>query len=284
MLLIGVCLMFEKRSWHSDNQLHSNMELAATLVAAIVGVLALVRYYARSRVSYFFIGTGFLGAALLDGFHLVVTQQSMIALLPSEPARLIAWSWFFSRTFLAGWLVLSLVMWKLEDPLEPGKVHLFKGIELSETLTISLAITVVTIMAMGLILVPTPQCYFPNLPLGRPQELIPAMLFLIAGVGYYYKGLWRADPFESSILFSILIALVAQALVMTRSFALHDYNFDLAHLLKITSYIAVFVGLTRNMYFLYSNVIRSSEEILESQRQLEIEKRRAEESMQAKGT
>jgi signal transduction histidine kinase/CheY-like chemotaxis protein len=71
---------------------------------------------------------------------------------------------------------------------------------------------------------------------------------------------------------------------MTRSFALYDYNFDLAHLLKITSYAAVFVGLTRNMYFLYSNVIRNSEDLLESRRQLEIEKKRAEESMQAKGT
>lgn len=162
ILLIGVCLMLEKQNWHSDSQLHSNMELAAALIAAIVGVLALVRYYARSRVSYFFIGTGFLGAALLDGFHFVISQQSLIALLPSEPARLIAWSWFFSRTFLAGWLVLSLAMWKLEDPLSPGKVHLFKGMVLSEIFTISLALVLVTITGIGLIIVPPPNLTFPT--------------------------------------------------------------------------------------------------------------------------
>ena len=55
-------------SWHGSATLHTVMEAMATLLALVVGAMALVRYYSRKNNSFLFIGTGFLGTALLDGY------------------------------------------------------------------------------------------------------------------------------------------------------------------------------------------------------------------------
>ena len=43
--------------------LHTHMEAAATMLALAVGVMALVRFYAKKDNTFLYVGTGFLGAA-----------------------------------------------------------------------------------------------------------------------------------------------------------------------------------------------------------------------------
>ncbi|MCH8331052.1 MAG: hypothetical protein IH946_06690, partial [Bacteroidetes bacterium] len=50
------------------------MEGIATLLALVVGTMALVRFYSKKNNTFLFIGTGFLGTALLDGYHAIVTS------------------------------------------------------------------------------------------------------------------------------------------------------------------------------------------------------------------
>lgn len=73
----------------------------ATLLSFFVGVIALVRYYSQKTLSYLILGTGFLGASLLDGYHTVVTSSLCGGCTPSLFSALIPWTGVVSRLFLS---------------------------------------------------------------------------------------------------------------------------------------------------------------------------------------
>ena len=62
-------------TWQGSTELHTIMEVIAALLALIVGLAAIVQFYAKKNNTYLFVGTGFLGTALLDCYHAVVTSS-----------------------------------------------------------------------------------------------------------------------------------------------------------------------------------------------------------------
>ncbi|MGC2461192.1 MAG: MASE3 domain-containing protein, partial [Steroidobacteraceae bacterium] len=103
--------------WQGNSELHTLMEVVATLLALNVGVLALVRFYSQKDNTFLFIGSGFLGTGLLDGYHAVVTSSHFVIFFPSPSASLVPWSWLASRLFLSVTLCLSWLFWKREQRL-----------------------------------------------------------------------------------------------------------------------------------------------------------------------
>ena len=100
--------------WRSSGEFHTVMESVSTILALIVGAIALVRFYSRKNNTFLFIGTAFLGTALLDGYHAIVTSAYFAPMLPSGVAALIPWSWVASRLFLSVMLWLSTLAWLME--------------------------------------------------------------------------------------------------------------------------------------------------------------------------
>ena len=94
-LLIGYVLL-RGSSWQGSTELHTLMETVAALLAMVVGVLAMVRFYTKKNDTYLFIGAGFVGTALLDSYHAIVTSSYFASQFPSAPASLIPWSWIAS--------------------------------------------------------------------------------------------------------------------------------------------------------------------------------------------
>ena len=72
--------------WGSET--HTFLEAIATVLALVIGAMALV-YYSQKTASYLILGTGFLGAALLDGFHAVVTSSFCTECTPTSLSALI---------------------------------------------------------------------------------------------------------------------------------------------------------------------------------------------------
>ena len=95
-LTIGYTMM-RGSGWQGGAQLHTIMEVIATLLASVAGTMALVRFYSKKNNTFLFIGTGFLGTALLDGYHAVVTSAFFAPYLPSDLPSLIPWSWAHRR-------------------------------------------------------------------------------------------------------------------------------------------------------------------------------------------
>jgi PAS domain S-box-containing protein len=82
----------------------------------------------------------------------------------------------------------------------------------------------------------------------RPAEFVPAAFFLMAFIGFYWKGTWRRDQFEHWLLVSLLIAFLTHGAFMAFSPERFDAMFDAAHLLKIASYVAILTGLLFSVY------------------------------------
>lgn len=254
VVLIGIVALQTLTTYQGHKQVHTNMEVAATLLALIVGALALVRFYSKKDNTYLFVGGGFIGTALLDGFHAVVTSDLMDKIMPSPPESLIPWSWNASRTFLGLVLALSWWAWRREEMLgAAGRIR--EG----AVYTVVIVLTLVTFCFFTL--APLPRAYYPDLLFGRPEEFVAALFFAIAMIGYLNKARWRHDAFEYWLVLSLIVGFLGQAVAMSRSYALFDVMFDVAHLLKILTYACVAIGLLANVYQLFSQVERNTNEL-----------------------
>jgi len=246
LLLIAGYLVFRGYSWTGSGHLHTLLEAAATLLAFIVGAMALVRYYSRKSNTFLIIGTGFLGTGLLDGYHALVTSEWLSLRLPSGLSSLIPWSWMASRFFLAFALLLSGWVWRRQAKLgEAGRLH-----ERTVYLTTAAA-ALLSFLFFAFVPLPPAHYLASSSPFHRPQEFIPALLFLIALIGYLKKGRWKNDSFEHWMVLSLIVSLVSQAVFMPSSSRLFDLEFALAHLLKNASYACVLIGLMISMYSTY---------------------------------
>jgi PAS domain S-box-containing protein len=254
-LFLGFILL-RGSTWQGSTQLHTLMELIATSLALFVGVVALVRYYTKKNNPILFIGVAFLGTALLDGYHTIVTSTFFDQFWPSPPPSLIPWSWNASRFFLSILMFLSWWVWRREEKLgEQGKIG-EKNVYLATGL-----LTLGSFLFFAFY--PLPRAYYPEFLFGRPEEFVSAFFFLLALIGYLKKGLWRNSNFEHWVVLSLIVGFMGQAMFMSSSFHLFDMMFDMAHLLKKVSYTCVLVGLLISMYFLF----RRAEEVKQDKTQ-----------------
>jgi len=232
-------------SWRSSSQFHTLLETIATLLALMVGVVALVHYYSNPSNRFLFIGVGFLGTALLDGFHTIVTSTWMPTLTSSQASSLIPWSWVASRFFLAVMLYAGFLASQRE--LRMGQAGLIKES------TVYLGTAIFTLICFLFFThIPLPHAYWSELQyIHRPQEFLASIFFLLALIGYLRQGNWRSDIFEHWLVLALIVSLAGQTFFMSASNEVFDLQFDLAHFLKKISYICVLTGLLINMLFLY---------------------------------
>ncbi len=233
-------------SWTSGPGLHSTLEACSALLALWIGTLSLVRYYSGRITPYQVIGAGFLGTALLDGYHLLATSDWFAASMPSAPASIIGWSWLASRLFLG--LIACLAFWawrgeRLEG--EAGRVderRLYWAVSL---LIVSGFVVIAT--------VPVPPVEAAGV-FNRPLEMIPAALFLLAFAGYQRKQNQTITGFDFWFMASLLIGLGSHAMFMSLSERAFDAMFDAAHVLKLAGYGTALTGLMLSVYRTYRRV------------------------------
>jgi PAS domain S-box-containing protein len=226
---------------------HLTIEVGSVVLAAVLGALALARFYARRQRIFVFIGTGFLATGVLDAVHAFVSSDLLGGSGLAVSADVAAWTWLQARVFLSLFLSLS-AFGALDDD----------GREIHErrVYTVALVLTAAVLLVFGL--APTPRAVHPGWLLPRPGELLPALLFGAASVGYLRRGRWRTDAFEYWLVLGLAIAAVGHLAFMSRSVALYDPFFDAGHLLKLISYLAVGGGLLVSMH----DTFRREEEAL----------------------
>ncbi|MCH8013033.1 MAG: PAS domain S-box protein [Candidatus Marinimicrobia bacterium] len=254
VFLALVYFILRDSTWQGNKQFHTIMELLATVLAAFVGTVALVRFYSKKNNTFLFVGTGFVGTAFLDGYHTIVTSTFFDTYFPSHPPSLIPWSWNASRIFLSILLFLSWWAWRKEERFgEAGRIS-ERG-----TYVVVAGLTLASFLFFAF--VPLPRAYYPELFFGRPEEFVSASFFLLAFVGYLKKGFWRKDDFEYWMVLSLIVGFMGQAMFMSFSYQLFDTMFDTAHLLKKVSYIFVLTGLLISVYQMFKQADESEARI-----------------------
>ena len=251
-LLVGAVLVPGQSGW-SDPWLHTTLETAATVLALVVAALALVRYYSRRRAAYLFIGVGFLGAALLDGYHTVVSSPPMQAVIDQPIQDLAAWTWLASRLFLSLFLLAS--WWVAVEEEKKFRVRARRGLPTEGSVWTTAGVLTLVIFLFFL-LVPIGPAYRPDALLSRPAELLPGLLFLGAMAGYLHRGRWGADFFEHALVVALLLGALSHLGFMALAGGPHDMAADMARLLRVASYLAVGGGLLASVH----QAFRSEEE------------------------
>lgn len=220
------------------------LEIITTLLALMVGTLALLRFYSKKNNTFLLIGSGFIGNGLLDGYHLLLTSPFFNSYFPSVPSHLIPWSGIASRIFLSVLLLISWLAWKREVAIGPQGV-------VSEKLIFSAVASLTVISFLFITFVPLPRAYYPNSFFSSPEELFPALFFLLALIGYLQKGWWKDNSFEHWLVISLIIGFIGQAMFLSFSSQLFDLQFTIGHLLIMASYVCVLNGLILNNYHLF---------------------------------
>ncbi|HEU4683842.1 MAG TPA: PAS domain S-box protein [Nitrospira sp.] len=234
-------------SWHGDGYTHRMLETASSLVAAMVGAMALTRYYSRRERTFLFVGIAFVGTGLLDAYHAVMTSPDVMTRLPPMMAHVTPWSWMPSRLFLASMLLGNLAVcygvlrarprWNVSDRL----------------LYLAAAVAMVLTCAIFFV-VPLPRSVFPDWPIPRPLELPMTALFLVVLVGHLKEGSWQAYRYDHWLVLGMLTECLTHACLMARSTALHDTFFIAAHVTKPLGYLCVLAGLIIDMSELFQKL------------------------------
>ncbi len=227
--------------WKSTIELHTLMEVMATIFSLFVGGLALLKYYSRGGTDFLVFGAGFIGVSLLDGYHAMVSSIWFKAYLPSDLPSLIPWSWLASRFVISLLFLILYIIYKRES--EKKQIN---------KLTPKLVFSVVATITLGsfafFAFIPLPSGYFEANIILRPEEFIPASILAIALIGHLKLGYWRHNSFSHWMILCIIINLIAQLVIMPYSSSLFDAQFDLAHLFKKLSYISVLIGLAISVF------------------------------------
>ncbi len=245
LLLVGGSWILRDLPGLSSPTLHTLAESVATLLAFMVGALALVRFYSRKQATFLFIGTGFLGAGLLDLNHALITSDWLLYLRSdTNPEDLFAWSWTAERVFLSLFLFVSLLAWRQE-------VREGEGEAVHEGSVYATALVLTLINLFFFEWVPLTGAHWPDFIVSRPAEFLPAAFFGLAFFGYLAKGGWRRDAFEHWLLIFLIISFMTHAGFMSMSQERFDAMFDAAHLLKVTSYLAILTGLLFSVYLTF---------------------------------
>lgn len=259
-LFLTILYFFMRGSpWHGSAQLHTLMETIATMLAFGIGIGGLTRFYAKPDEKLFlFIGAGFLGTGFLDAYHTFVTSEHFHIFFPSPPESLIPWSWIASRLFLSVFMFFAYFDWykQYKYSHSPKRIYI-------------IAIISTLVFFLFFSLVPLPKAYYDEYFFHRPEEFLPALFFAIALYGFYTKGGWKKGDIEYWIVLSLIVNFITQTVFMSFSSQLFDYEFDMAHLLKKVSYIAVLTGIYINMTRSFRNESRAVEQITQAKKELD---------------
>ncbi len=254
LVLIGDAIVLSSSSWTTESNLHTLIEVTAASLAFFLGALALIRYYTKGRTVLFFIGTGFLGTGLLDGYHALVTSTWLQAVpLPGADARM-DWTWFAARVFLGAFLLIG---W-LEGARSRRGI---RGRALSERVVYLAAFVIPFVIMAAFTRLQLPIYVRDELFMPRPLEWVPGLLFVVTLVAYLVQGRWRRQVVEHWMVIALLFAVVSHLAFMSFSKAPHDPFFDMAHLMKAMGYLAALVGLMAGFYVASRREEESMEQI-----------------------
>lgn len=254
VLLIGAYYFLGSANWQIHQDLHTTFETSATVIALFISVILLTGYRTNRDRLLLFLGIGFLGTAALDANHAVVTSSLFTGELLETSGESVVWNWNSSRLFLS--ILMFLSCWKsivTSAALRARRISKKAAYVVLGASTLS----VVVIFAVF----PVSNPYAGYFSVGRAIELPPAIFFLTALIVYLYNGGWKTDTFKFWLILFLISSFFYQTLFMVSSQHLFDTMFVSAHLLKLVSYIFVFVGLIAYINSLAREAKIHSEEI-----------------------
>ena len=223
---------------------HVIMEWSAVSIAFIAALASFLHFYRNGDLTVPIIGLALLCAGITDAFHTLAATRIISASAPNSD--FIPFTWAFSRVFNASILIIGVLisLWytrsaKTIDSANT-KTTTFKFLLIIATTFISVAVIAVSIAASSESL---PQTMFKDAIVTRPYDVLPMALFFLAGALIWSWQQKDPTPMKTALLLALIPEVATQLHMSFGSIALFDNHFNIAHTLKIFSYLCILCGI-----------------------------------------
>lgn len=229
-------------------------------IAFVTTVLSFIDYFIKKNVSTPIVGIALFCAGMLDFVHIISADQIIHYNL--NAANISSFTWLFSRIFHAIILIFGVSVFLLQK--KESYIEEYK----SEKYFLGFIGFIFFLLSINAVLIITdenldlPTMVFPEVLIAHPYDLIPLLLYLIAGIFVfpkYYRE--NKNTFSQTLLLSLIPSIIAQLHMVFGSKEIYDYDFFAAQLLKSVSYFVPFIGLTINYIQTYQNETKIAEEL-----------------------
>jgi signal transduction histidine kinase len=217
--------------------LHTVLEWTAVWVALFAAAFALIHYRIHRDVMTAVLGIALFAAGGVDAFHILASDGFLPAV--SDPERFVPFTWAASRIFnstvILGGAIFLLWVGSHDLAHRPFIVPL--------TCAIS-AVAAVSLVYTATVVHDLPRTHVTEGWVARPLDIVPLILYLLAGA-LVLPLLYRRHPsaFSHALLLSMVPQVATQLHMAFGSTHLFDAHFNAAHVLKVIGYAVPFAGL-----------------------------------------
>ncbi|HEY2457728.1 MAG TPA: sensor domain-containing diguanylate cyclase [Candidatus Acidoferrum sp.] len=233
----GFLLIFLAATWlrqvslRPDPILQGYLQITTGLFAFVFAAVALVRFQGTQDRISLILGSGFL----LSGLTLTASSVLFFQLIHDSQIWFL-WApvaWWISRLLIALLFAVALLV----EHFLPRSRH--PRLEIAGALFSVLALTYsITAVLRKL---PPEVSHHPDAIIPNPLHLLPAVIFLIALIGYRRRRFLMDSAFDRAIYIAVWLNLAAQ-LAACQSVRLIDGPFVFAQAMNVMSYVVLLAG------------------------------------------
>ncbi len=231
VLFIVLTAWLRQLPYSSEPIFYSYLQIVGSLLCFTYAANALVRFRGTHDRRALILAFGFV----LSGAVETVATFNFYDILSSSPSiqTHVPITWMVSRTLLALTVIAALaVERRVQNSRDPGR-------EIAVALIVVVGVAYLTSAAyLGS---PLKAGMHPSATLARPGDLLPALLFAVAGIGFGGKLRRGALPVDRAFCMALWMN-VACHVVASQSERLLDAPFTVAQVLKVSSYALVLGG------------------------------------------
>lgn len=222
----------------SGSFIHTILEWSAFSTAIFTALLSFVYFQIKGDIVTPIIGIALFFAGSMDAFHILVSDRLIMP--QAESYKVMIFTWTVCRLFNPLILIAGASIFLV------SRVKKYSG-DLAFVVSVSLVFSMIfyAIIHYALNGAFFPQAIFPDALIVRPWDALSLALFIFAGV-FVLPRFYQRHPslFSHSLIISMIPAIGTQLHMSFGSTALLDNDFNIAHFLKIISYVVPFVGLS----------------------------------------
>jgi phosphoserine phosphatase RsbU/P len=226
----------------AGEHIHTLLEWSAVCVAAFTVVLAFAHYHITRDVTTPIIGTALFASGMLDAFHTLAADGLLTTAVHDE--QFIPFTWMISRSVNAFFIVFGVFPFLWDNWAAMNRAR-HKGMTFIVLVGLLFALMAYAIIHICSVIPSLPKTVFPPpAVVHRPWDLIPLVLYLIAG-GIILPRFHRLHPslFSYGLILSMVPNVVAQLYASFGSAVLYGNSFAVADYLKLIAYLIPLVGL-----------------------------------------
>ena len=233
---------------------HTLLEWTAFCAAIFTVALAFCHYAMSKDYTTPVIGAALFLAGCMDAFHTLAAARLIEAV--ADNRNLIPFTWAICRIFNALILICGVSLLLMRKRAE-GQANL-KFLVIAFIASATVAYGIIHYCAVSAVL---PQTQFPDSIITRPYDVIPLVLFALAGC-FLFPYFYRKQPsvFAHALVIAMIPEVVVEMHMAFGSSTLFDHNFNIAHFLKIFAYVVPFCGLLVDYIHTYKAKAREAAE------------------------